>query len=177
MPVRSLFFHHCCIKIWSPPSPALYLGVLYGVVLSEVAIGVQHVWWVKVGIGGGPYLVWVTQVLTTGGRKASTTVSELSTLGGFRMGVLDPDGTSHWRVTRYRGTVFPNQTLGALLQCKCPKRGQWVRYPRVASYGYCQVSISVICLLLGFVQVVGDGFESGTRHPKLRDIGWIKIEI
>ena len=47
------------------------------------AIGVQHVRCVKVGIGGGPYLVWVTQVLTNGGRKASTTVSELSTLGGF----------------------------------------------------------------------------------------------
>ena len=141
------------------------------------AIGVQHVRCVKVGIGGGPYLVWVTQVLTNGGRKASTTVSELSTLGGFRVGVLDPDGTSHWRVTRYRGTVFANQTLGSQLQRKCPKRGQWVRYLRVASYGYCQVSISVMCLFLGFVQVVGGWIESGTRHPKLRDICWIKIEI
>ena len=98
-------------------------------------------------------------------------------LGGFRVGVLDPDGTSHWRVTRYRGTVFANQTLGSQLQRKCPKRGQWVRYLRVASYGYCQVSISVMCLFLGFVQVVGGWIESGTRHPKLRDICWIKCKI
>ena len=38
--------------------------------------------------------------------KVPATVSGLSTLGGCRIGVLDPDGTSHWRVTRYRGTVF-----------------------------------------------------------------------
>ena len=104
-------------------------------------------------------------------------VGVVNTWGGFRVGVLDPDGTSHWRVTRYRGTVFANQTLGSQLQRKCPKRGQWVRYLRVASYGYCQVSISVMCLFLGFVQVVGGWIESGTRHPKLRDICWIKIEI
>ena len=61
-------------------------------------------------------MVWVTQVLAFGGKEGSghgvgtgkvpATVSGLSTLGGCRIGVLDPDGTSHWRVTRYRGTVF-----------------------------------------------------------------------
>ena len=54
------------------------------------AIWVQHVRSVKVGIGGGPYLVWVTQVLTNGGRKTSTTVSELSTLGGVQGGSVGP---------------------------------------------------------------------------------------
>ena len=66
---------------------------------------------VKVGIGGGPFLVWVTQVLTSGVEEGFDQGVGVVNTWGDQDGMLDPDGTSPYRETRDRGYRFLQPNL------------------------------------------------------------------